>query len=266
MCTVIIFVLGLLIGSFLNVCIYRMPKNESIIFPASHCPDCKKSIPWYDNIPIVSYLALGGKCRSCKAGISLRYPLVEALTAAVLTALFVRFGVTPKFFAYSVMSCGLIVSTFIDFEIQEIPDAISIGGTAAGLILAFAFPSVMGGASRPRALLNSLAGLAAGAGSVLILKMAGTLAFREKVKKLGIGSAMGGGDVTLMAMIGSFLGAKLVLFTFFAAPFFGVIPAVIMKLRKGAEIIPYGPFLSMAALAAIFFGNRVLGLLFGGLF
>ncbi|MDD5436076.1 MAG: prepilin peptidase [Candidatus Omnitrophica bacterium] len=254
----IIFIFGLLIGSFLNVCIYRMPKRESIVLPASHCPGCKKPIPWYDNIPLLSYIALGGKCRFCKMGINLRYPLVEALTASVLAALFVTFDITPKFFAYSIMACGLIVATFVDFEIQEIPDEISLGGIAAGFFLAFVFPSVMGEAVRSRAILGSLSGAITGGGIIYLLGVAGKIAFKKE--------AMGGGDVKLMAMLGSFLGLKLVVLTFFIAPFLGVVQGIILKFRKGAETIPYGPFLSAAALISVFFGDQIIRLLFGGLF
>ncbi len=258
MVTVIIFVFGLLIGSFLNVCICRMPKNESIVVPASHCPHCKKDILWCDNIPVISYLLLLGRCRFCKTRISYRYPLVELLTALLLTALFLGFGGTPKFFAYSVLVCGLIVATFIDFEIQEIPDEISLGGIVAGLVLAFIFPSIMAEASRLRGFLGSLIGAFAGGGSIYLLGIFGKFAFKK--------DAMGGGDVKLMAMIGSFLGLKLVMLAFFIAPFFGAVPGIILKFKDGRETIPYGPFLSLAAIVAIFFGNRILGLFFGGLF
>ena len=258
MIIMIVFIFGSMIGSFLNVCIHRMPKNESIVFPASHCPACKKSIFWYDNIPILSYLVLAGKCRACKTKISFRYPLVEALTALLLTALLVSFGFTPKFFAYSIMTCGLIVATFVDFEIQEIPDEISLGGIVVGFSLAFIFPSILGEASRLHGLLSSLIGAVAGGGTIYALGAFGKLVFKKE--------AMGGGDVKLMAMIGSIIGWKLALLTFFIAPFLGVVPGLISKFKSGAEIIPYGPFLSAAALVSVFFGNNMLGLLFGGLF
>ncbi|MDO8525058.1 MAG: prepilin peptidase [Candidatus Omnitrophota bacterium] len=253
-----VFIFSLMIGSFLNVCIYRMPKNQSIIFPASHCPGCNKGIFWYDNIPVISYLALAGKCRFCKTKIHFRYPLVEILTGALLTALFLNFGITPKFFVYSIMTCGLIVATFIDLEITEIPDEISLGGLALGILLAFVFPSVPGEAARLGAAAAALAGAIAGGGSIYLLGVVGKIAFKKE--------AMGGGDVKLMAMIGSFLGWKLVILAFFIAPFLGVVPGMILKIKQGSEIIPYGPFLSAAALVSVFFGNRILGVLFGGLF
>ena len=247
-----------MVGSFLNVCIHRMQKGESIIFPASHCPKCNKNIFWYDNIPLLSYILLAGKCRSCKGKISFKYPMVEALTAVLLTALFIKFAITPKFFAYSIMTCALIVSTFIDFEIQEIPDEISIGGIVVGILLALAFPSILDTAFRTRSVLGSIAGALAGGGSIYLLGVFGKFAFKKE--------AMGGGDVKLMAMIGSFLGWKLAILAFFIAPFFGAVPGIVLKFRDGREIIPYGPFLSLAAIVSIFFGNRILNLLFGGLF
>ncbi|MDD5428934.1 MAG: prepilin peptidase [Candidatus Omnitrophica bacterium] len=263
---VFVFILGTALGSFFNVCIHRMPRGESIIFPASHCPACKKNILWYDNIPVLSYFALGGRCRSCKARISFRYPLVELATGFLLAALFVNFGLTPKFFAYSVMACVLIVSAFIDFETGYIFYEITIGGIIAGLLFAVLFPSVMNEAARIGSVLDSIAGLIAGGGSIFILKFLGTIAFKKKVDKLGIKSAMGEGDVVLMAMIGAFIGAKLVLFTFFAAPFFGVVPGIVAKIGKGKDTIPYGPFLAIAAFVAIFFGDAILRFLFGGFF
>jgi len=261
-----IFVIGAVIGSFLNVCIHRMPKNKSLIFPPSHCPKCDKNLYWYDNIPVLSYVMLLGRCRFCRERISLRYPMVEMLTALVLTALFIVFGMTSKFFAYSIMTCGLIVAAFVDFEIQEIPDEISLGGLAAGIALALLFPSIIGPTNRIYALLGSLAGAVSGGGSIFIMKMLGTLMFKNKIKELGIESAMGDGDIKLMAMIGAFLGWKLVLLTFFIAPFLGSVHGIISKFRNGFETIPYGPFLSMAAVISVFFGNKILSLFLYGFF
>jgi leader peptidase (prepilin peptidase) / N-methyltransferase len=253
----IVFIFGSIIGSFLNVCVYRLPKGKSIVTPASHCPKCAKIIQWYDNIPLISYIILRGHCRSCKAAISFRYFIIELLTALVLTALFTVFGLSAKFFAYSIMSCGLIVATFVDFETSEIPDEVSMGGLIVGLILAAAMPSVFGAASRGHALLASVLGAAAGGAIIYITGFLGELIFKKE--------AMGGGDVKLMAMIGSFLGWKLALFVFFVAPLFGSIVGIILKIKSGRETIPYGPYLSLAALVAVFFGERIIRLLFGGL-
>ncbi len=253
--SILVFIFGSIIGSFLNVCIHRIPKNESIVFPASHCPLCKKDIAWYDNIPILSYVALRGRCRFCDTRIPLRYPIVEILTPVVLLILFTVFGVSAKFFAYSMMACGLIVATFIDFAIQEIPDQISLGGLVAGIIMSLLFPSIFDTASRWAGLLNSVAGAVIGGGSIFLLGFFGELVFKKE--------AMGGGDVKLMAMIGAFLGWKLVLFTFFVAPVFGAAVGVVQRIKYGKETIPYGPYLSLAALVAIVWGNRILSMFYG---
>jgi leader peptidase (prepilin peptidase)/N-methyltransferase len=262
---IFVFVVGAIIGSFLNVCIYRMPKNKSIAFPPSHCPKCDKGLYWYDNIPVLSYVILIGKCRFCREKISLRYLVVEVLTALVLTALFVTFGMTSKFFAYSIMACGLIVESFIDWETEEIFLQIVVGGIVAGTALSFLFPPLMDSVNRMHALINSIAGVIAGAGSTFILEKFGTLAFKKKVEELGIGTAMGVGDIYLMAMIGAFLGWKLVLLTFFIAPVLGIVPGTILS-KGGSKPVPYGPFLSMAAIVSVFFGNNILNLLSYGLF
>ncbi len=253
---IITFMIGTIIGSFLNVCIHRIPKKQSIVTPGSHCPNCKRAIYWYDNIPLVSFIVLMGRCRFCKTRIPSRYFIVELLTAIVITILFSAFGITPKLLSYAILACGLIVATFVDFEIQEIPDEVSLGGIAAGLILSFAFPSVLDGASRLTGLSNSFIGALAGGASIYLMGFLGELVFKKE--------AMGGGDVKLLAMIGSFLGWKLVLFTFFVAPIFGSIVGIFLKIKYGREIIPYGPYLSLAALFSIFYGDRLIQFLFYG--
>ncbi len=253
-----VFVMGAIIGSFLNVCICRLPKRESIIFPASYCPSCKKSILWYDNVPLLSYIILRGKCRFCKSAISPVYIAVEFLTGVLLLALFLSFGFTPKFFAYSALTFGLIVATFVDFQIQEIPDEISIGGIVLGLLLSFAFPSILGDESRWRALLSSFLGVITGGGMIYLLGLTGEAIFKKE--------AMGGGDVKLLAMIGAFLGWKFTVLTFFMAPIFGSAVGIIMKYRYGKETIPYGSYLSIGALGSIFFGEKIMSFLSGGLF
>jgi len=246
------------VGSFLNVCIYRLPKERSIIVPGSYCPNCTVAIHWYDNIPILSYIFLGGRARCCKARISFRYFIVEALTASAFLVLFSAFGVTPKFFAYAVMASGLIIATFVDFEIQEIPDEVSIGGLAAGLILVIAFPSILNETTRLNGFLNSFSGALIGGGMIYAMGMLGEFTFKRE--------AMGGGDVKLLAMIGAFIGWKFTLLTFFLAPVFGSVVGIIMKVRYGKDIIPYGPYLSLASLVSIFFGNKIIHLLFYGMF
>lgn len=254
----IVFILGAIVGSFLNVCIYRLPKGRSIIVPGSHCPNCGARIHWYDNIPILSYIFLAGKARCCKARISFRYFIVEVLTALAFLILYISFGFTPKCLAYCVMTSGLIVATFVDFEIQEIPDEISLGGMALGIILAAIFPSIINESSALRGFLNSFIGALAGGAMIYGMGMLGEFAFKRE--------AMGGGDVKLLAMIGSFLGWKLVILTFFIAPAFGAVVGIILKIKEGKDIIPYGPYLSLAAIVSIFFGEKIIKLLLHGLY
>jgi len=258
MAEILVFVIGAVVGSFLNVCIYRIPKKISIVYPLSHCPACKKNILWYDNIPILGYLILKGRCRYCKAKIRFRYFVVEALTASLILLFYIVFGPSARFFSYSILSCGLIVSTFVDLEIGEIPDEISLGGLAVGLVFSFAFPSALGETSRHFGILNSFLGALAGGGSIYLIGFLGELVFKKE--------AMGGGDVKLMAMIGAFLGWKLTILTFFIAPVFGSIFGIILRIKDGREIIPYGPHLSLAAVVAIFFGDKILKMFLYGLF
>jgi len=249
-----LFVVGSAIGSFLNVCIWRMPKEESVVSPRSYCPKCKKGIYWYDNIPLFSYIALGGKCRFCKGGISFRYFLVELLTASLFVGFFLGFGLTAKFFAYTILGCGLIVATFVDFKHQIIPDEISLGGLAVGLMLSFILPQLHGTSSRIQGFLFSGIGALAGGLSIYLIGLLGKLVFRKE--------AMGGGDVKLMAMIGAFIGWKLVLLVFFVAPFFGAVVGIILKIKSKVELIPYGPYLSLATVICIFWGEDILRRLF----
>lgn len=262
---IFVFTIGAIIGSFLNVCIHRMPANKSIISPPSHCPKCNKSLYWYDNIPVLSYIALLGRCRFCRERISVRYPVVELVTAFIMTVLFVIFGLTPEFFAYLVMTCGLIIESFIDWETKEISLQIVFGGIVAGMTLSFLLPPLMDSVNRIHALMHSIAGVIAGAGITFIVEKFCTFIFKKKVEELGEKMAMGSGDMYLMAMIGAFLGWKLVLLTFFIAPVLGIVPGTILS-KGGSKTIPYVPFLSMAAMISVFFGNRILNLLSYGFF
>lgn len=252
---IIIFIFGSLIGSFLNVCIYRMPRKLSVNKPKrSFCPHCQKQIFWYDNIPFLSYLALGGKCRFCKKPISSRYLLVELITAGSLVVLYQFFGLSVHFFVYGLLSCALIVSTFVDFDFQIIPDEITLGGVVIGIILCLIFPQLHNTNSRWAALLQAIFGILVGGGSIYLIGKLGEMVFKKE--------SMGGGDVKFLAMIGSLLGWKLTLLIFFLAPFFGAIVGIIAKLRKGAEVIPYGPYLSLATFLVILWGKDILRYLF----
>ena len=253
----LVFVLGAIIGSFLNVCIYRLPKKESIAYPPSYCPHCKKSILWYDNIPILSYIILMGRCGFCRKRIASRYLIVEVMSATIFLLLYMAFGIQAKFFIYAALVSALIVATFIDIRTGEIPDEITLGGLVVGLILSFSFPEIFDTVSRVTALKTSAIGAIAGGGAILAMAIFGKLIFRKE--------AMGGGDVKLMAFVGSLLGWKLALLTFFIAPFFGALVGIPMKLTKGNDTIPYGPYLSLGAVIAIFYGHTMLRALFSGL-
>ncbi|MFH1995749.1 MAG: prepilin peptidase [Candidatus Omnitrophota bacterium] len=249
--------LGAIVGSFLNVCIHRLPRGESIVAPSSHCPGCKKPIGWYDNIPLLSYLLLRGRCRSCGKRIPFRYFLVEFLTAAFFAALYVVFGLSPHLLSGCVLTGLLMAATFVDFERQEIPDEVSLGGIVIGLVISAVFPDLMGAEARWVSLARSFAGALAGGAVIYAVGFLAECIFKKE--------AMGGGDVKLLAMIGSFVGWQMAILTFFIAPLFGSIVGIVMRIRHGSETIPYGPYLSMAAMTAFIFGNNILAYLFYGL-
>ena len=245
---------GLLVGSFLNVCIHRMPQNQSIIFPRSYCPHCKHTIPWHDNIPVLSYIMLGGKCRFCKSMISPRYMAVEVLTGSVFALLIGTLGFSIITVIYIILACGMIVSTFIDLKYQIIPDEITYGGMVLGLVLSFAFPQLHGTGSHFKGLLFSVIGLLAGGAMIYAIGVIGKMIFKK--------DAMGGGDVKFLAMAGAFLGWEKAVLIFFLAPFFGSVLGLYVKFRYKEEVIPYGPFLSLAALMVMVWGDAILMRLF----
>ncbi len=257
---------GLLIGSFLNVCIYRMPLEKSIIRPRSHCTQCNHMIAWYDNIPVISFIMLLGRCRFCKKRISVRYAAVEILTSAVFVLLVKQLGFNAVTLIYMALSCGLIAATFIDIDYQIIPDEITYGGMVAGLILSIIFPDLHETANRLYSLRSSFLGLLLGGVLIYAISWIGTIVFKKKLKEIGEETAMGGGDVKYLAMIGAFLGVKGVIIVFFLAPFFGSIIGIIEKIRKKADIIPYGPYLSIAALITILWGGIIIRTLFPSVF
>ena len=254
MAYLLIFIFGLIIGSFLNVCIYRIPRGESLVFPGSRCAACKKHIEWYDNMPLLSYVLLRGKCRACKAKISPRYFFVELISALCFLILFINFNLNYMFWVYSLLVFSLIVVTFIDLEFQIIPDRISIVGIFLGIILSIIFPGLQSAFTWQRAFLNSILGALAGGGIIYLTGVLGQLAFKKE--------SMGGGDVKLMAMLGAFLGWKTAVLIFFLAPFFGAPVGIYMKFVKKEDIIPYGPYISLAGFVAMVWGYKILGLFF----
>lgn len=180
MVNLLVFIFGLIIGSFLNVCIYRMPRSESLAFPGSRCVSCKKPILWYDNIPLFSYVLLRGKCRSCKAKFSPRYFFVELINAVCFLVLFMNFKFNYIFWIYSLLVSGLIVVTFIDLEFQLIPDSISVVGIFVGIILSVIFPGLQGAFTWQRGVLNSILGAIAGGGLIYLTGVLGQLAFKKE--------------------------------------------------------------------------------------
>ena len=327
---IIVFIFGSLIGSFLNVCIYRLPrsgkvgksdfsdifdteealslffgklilsgyideegyvekkfkklrkqeresgfilpdnyaKNKGQIFEIidkscdlsiaspkrSFCPNCNRQVLWYDNVPMLSYIILLAKCRFCKQKIPFRYFLVELITASLLVVLYNFFGLSAKFFVYGVLSFGLIAATFIDFDFQIIPDEITLGGLVVGIVLSIVFPQLHGTAVRMQAFIASILGMLAGGGSIYLIGRFGEILFKKE--------SMGGGDVKFLAMIGSVLGWQFTLLIFFLAPFFGAAVGIIARISKGDEVIPYGPYLSLATFLVILWGQDILQYLF----
>jgi len=246
----LVFVFGLIVGSFLNVCIYRMPRERSVVAPRSFCPHCKKTIPWYDNIPLLSYLLLGGKCRSCRKKISLQYFIIELLTGLFFLWFYSAMGLGARFFIYLIFVCGLIVATFVDFNFRIIPDEISVGGIIVGLLCSLAFPALHHASSNLVGLARSLLGVVVGGGVIWLTGIIGDFIFKKET--------MGGGDVKLLAMIGAFVGWQMVLLTFFIAPLFGSVVGIIIKLKTKDSLIAYGPYLALASIVVLFWGNDIL--------
>lgn len=239
------FIFGSVVGSFLNVCIYRLPRSESIVFPASHCPKCGSAIRAYDNIPIFSYLILRGRCRSCKTRISPVYPAVELITGLLTLVLFIKTGLSLSFIVLVLFCWSLVVITFIDLEHRIIPDVISLPGIVVGFASSFLVPWLTWK--------SSLIGIIVGGGSLLLVASA----YQWITKKEG----MGGGDVKLLAMMGAFLGWMAVPFIIFASSLVGSVIGITLMLvqKKDSKLaIPFGPFLAFGALLYIFYGRQII--------
>jgi len=246
---ILLAIFGSVVGSFLNVCIFRIPAGKSIILPASHCVNCQHPIKFYDNIPIISYLILRGRCRNCNIKISPVYPAVEFLTATLSVLLFLKYGLTLQYLLTFIFSSSLVVITFIDLEHQIIPDIITLPGIPLFFLSAIFVMNV-----RP---LDSLLGIAIG-GGLFYLIAAGYQLLRKT-------EGMGGGDIKLMGMLGAFLGWQSLWFILLAGSLLGAIVGISVMIFKGKDMkyaIPFGPFLSISAVAYIFFGKYVTGLLF----
>ena len=263
---VFVFLFGLIIGSFLNVCILRIPTGKSIVMPASACPKCGTAIRPYDNIPVLSYLILHGKCRGCKTKISPMYPLVEFLTGLLFLACFYVFGVTIEALKWATFSAIMIVLVFTDLRERILPDVVNFTGFGLGLVLSL-FVKPTDGAARwlvnhvfqfppPDAVLSladALLGAAVGSGLLWLVS--------EAYFKLRGREGMGLGDVKMMLMAGAFLGAKRTLLTIMAGSILGSLIGlvVILARRKDADYeLPFGTFLGTGALLVVFFGTPVV--------
>ena len=239
------FILGAVVGSFLNVCIYRVPAGESIVSPGSRCPHCGTPIRWYQNIPILSYLFLRGRCAACGKGISPRYALVEALTGVLFTLVLWYFAFSPATVIYWVFCAALVAITFIDLDHRIIPNSISLPGIPAGFACSFFIPWLTWQ--------DSLLGIIVGGGSLWLVAFG--------YEKLTGVEGMGMGDVKLLAMIGAFLGWPAVLLVIFFGSVLGTlvgVPLMIAKRAGGKLAIPFGPFLAMGALVELFWGPALL--------
>ncbi len=246
---VIFSLVGAAIGSFLNVCISRIPEGHSIVFPSSRCPRCNHPIRFYDNIPVISFLLLGGKCRDCGERISYRYPLVELFTAVFAWLLFRKYGMTPAYPAVFLFVCTLIVITFIDLDHQIIPHVLTLGGIPVFAVLAVLFLGLSA--------IDAFLGIMIGAGSLYF----DAVYYEALTGREG----MGGGDVNLLAMLGAFMGWKSLLFILLVSSLLGTVVGVALILGKGKDMryaVPFGPFLCAAAVIHLFFGEFLSAILF----
>ncbi|HUU09704.1 MAG TPA: prepilin peptidase [Phycisphaerae bacterium] len=277
---IFMLLVGGCVGSFLNVCIHRLPAGKSIVWPPSHCTTCLAMIAWYDNIPVVSYFVLRGRCRRCGATFSVRYMLVEVASALMFLGLWLAYfrlgawlgwpqrGVRPGldhggvYVVHVVLAAALLVSSIIDFERKEIYTSVTNVALAVGLVGSFVWPAVQRvgaydgrlpdwtGWDRADAVLLSVIGGAVGAGLIYVTRLLGTLAFRRE--------AMGIGDVYLMATVGAVLGWEAAVLVFLAAPFIGLIYGLWHLARHRDSEVPYGPFLAAATGLVILVQNGVV--------
>lgn len=242
---VLIFILGLIVGSFSNVCIYRIPRNESIIYPASHCPKCRSNISPKDNIPLLSFILLKGRCRNCKSKISIQYPIVELLTGFIYLIIYLIFGLSVQTLIYIILSSALIIIAFIDLNEQIVPDVISLPGIVVGFILSFFIPYI--------SFINSSLGVIVGGGIILIIGLAGSVIFKKE--------AMGGGDVKLAAMIGAFLGWRYIIISLFLGFFLGAVAGIFLilsKIKSREDVVPFGPFIVLGSFITLLWGEKII--------
>jgi len=249
-----VFIFGACIGSFLNVCIYRFPEGISVVKPASHCPNCKAKIRWFENIPLISFLVLKAKCAHCGKPISVRYFLVELFCGLALVGFFHLFGLTAELLWFSCLFYSLFIITWIDVKYMEIPDQVTLVGIVVGCLINFIFPGIMQLESHWLSLGKSVLGMLLGGGIIWVTALIGDFLMKKET--------MGGGDLKLMAMVGAFLGIQNTLLTFFLAPFLALPFALFQKYVRKNELVPFGPFLALAAIFSVFGGDWLIKTLF----
>ena len=244
MTTIFSFLFGLTLGSFLNVCIYRIPRYKSIINPPSSCPECGEKIKFYDNIPVISYIFLLGKCRNCRKSISLRYPVIELISSLLSTALFIKYGLGPQYFLFFAFAASLVIISFLDLHNQIIPDIISLPGILVGLGISFFLNHIYW--------LDSLIGIVGGGGFLFLVA--------SIYERLTGKEGMGGGDVKLLAMIGAWLGWQSLPLVILISSLTGILiggGALLLTGKGYQEKIPFGPFLAISALISLLSGNEL---------
>jgi len=237
---ILIFVLGTIIGSFLNVLIHRIPRKESIVYPPSHCPVCGHELSSIDLIPIISYILLRGRCRYCKEKISVVYPIVEAVTGIIFLLIYIKFGLNLKAVSYLFLACILIAISFIDIKHKIIPNKLIVTGLIGGLIFRILMYNY--------GYIDYLLGLALGGGILLIISLIS-------------GGEMGGGDIKLMALIGLFVGWKLTLLTLFLSVLFGALGGMILiavKIKGRKDYMPFAPYIAFSYFISIMYGYEIL--------
>lgn len=277
------FVLGCMIGSFLNVCVYRLPRNMSVVHPRSHCPKCGNPIAWYDNFPILSWLILGAKCRHCKTIISWQYPMVEAITGALFGAVYWKFGMTIASPVYMLLAAGLVLVTFVDLADWTIPNEVTFPGIPLGLVCALVGMFYPQSGLIVTDIFDALIGMVAGGGILYLLDKVALAVFKKR--------GMGFGDVKLLAMLGAFMGWKGVFVILMVSSLVGSVVGLLMlslskkmgpdkkaaagehanqateeKTQRSSDdeevpeghYLPFGPYLVIAGLIYMFVGPELI--------
>jgi leader peptidase (prepilin peptidase)/N-methyltransferase len=238
--------IGLAIGSFANVLIYRLPREKNVVISRSACPKCGTMLRWYHNVPLISFAVLRGKCGFCKAPISWRYPLVESVNALLYLYFLLQFGLSLEFLVFCYLATVLLVVFFVDLDFQIIPDQLTYSSMVLGLLVAL----LPGGID----IASACIGLLVGGGALYLIAMLGDMLFKKE--------SMGGGDIKLAAMLGAFLGWQKVLLIFLSSAVIGLVVSVVVmafsaKLRQ-ERVIPFGPFLALAAVVAMLYGDQII--------